>query len=186
MQLPGLTFPPIRCYVGKMPGQECYHCRQWIDDKDKKSHDCWTTTEEALTQNLSEDLLDAWQRIREAATELGEQRVYASNKSIMFARKHCYFFVRPQRYFLEVWLFLGRTVKHPLVRKSEPTSKTKRVHLVRVTHRDEVEIPLTDWIREAYEYTLAPKPLPVPKKKAPAKKAKLQKKKSSRRKKRAG
>lgn len=168
-----------------MPGHECYHCRQWIDDKDKKSHDCWTTTEEALTQNLSEDLQDAWWRLRETATDLGDQRVYASHKSIMFARKHCYFFVRPQKSFLEVCVFLGKTVKHPLIKKSQATSKTKVAHLIRVSHRDEVEGPLTDWIREAYEYTATPKPVPVSKKKAPAKRAKAKPAKVSRKKRRS-
>jgi hypothetical protein len=38
-----------------MPGRECYHCRQWIEGGEK--HDCWTTTEAALTRDLSEDLL---------------------------------------------------------------------------------------------------------------------------------
>jgi hypothetical protein len=43
-----------------MPGRECYHCRQWIEDGEP--HDCWTTTESALTADLSEDLREAWQR----------------------------------------------------------------------------------------------------------------------------
>lgn len=141
-----------------MAGRECYHCRQWIEEKDKKTHDCWTTTEEKLTENLSEELLDAWFRIREAATEFGDQRIYASHKSIMFARKHCYFFVRPQKARLELCFFLGRKVKDSRIRKAEPTSKLKTYHLVHVTHRDEVESPLTDWLREAYEYSESSKP----------------------------
>jgi len=61
-----------------MPGRECYHCHQWVEDKEK--HDCWTTTEKNLTSDLTEDLLDAWERLREAASEFGEQRIYASHK----------------------------------------------------------------------------------------------------------
>ena len=68
-----------------MPGHECYHCKQWVEEGE--AHDCWTTTERALTRDLSEDLRDAWERLREAASELGEQRIYASHNSIMFARK---------------------------------------------------------------------------------------------------
>src|SRR5918995_3259941 len=92
-------------------GHECYHCKQWVG-KDAE-HDCWTTTESALTQDLSEDLREAWERLRETAADFGEQRIYASHKSIMFARKSCYFFVRPKRSFLEVCFFLHRGVKHP-------------------------------------------------------------------------
>ena len=139
-----------------MAGHECYHCKQWVEAGE--AHDCWTTTETALTKDLSADLLEAWERVREAAVELGEQRIYASHNSIMFARKTCYFFVRPKRTALEVCVFLGRPVKSPLVRRVDQSSKTKFAHMLRVTHRDEVEAPITDWLREAYEFNAAPKP----------------------------
>ena len=42
-----------------MAGRECY---QWIEEGEK--HDCWTTTETALTQDLSGDLQDAWENKR--------------------------------------------------------------------------------------------------------------------------
>jgi hypothetical protein len=132
-----------------MKAHECYHCRQWVG-KDEP-HDCWTTTETALTRELSEDLREAWLRIRETALEFGEQRIYASHSSIMFSRAVCYFFVRPKTRYLEVCVFLGRTVIAPQVRKATPSSRTKVAHLVRVTHRDEVEPPLSEWLREAYE-----------------------------------
>lgn len=141
-----------------MAGRTCYHCKQEIPEGE--AHDCWTTTEAALTSELSEDLRDAWQRLRETAVELGDQRIYASHNSIMFARKACYCFVRPKRSFLEVCLFLGRTLKAPQVRKAMPSSKTKVAHLIRIRHRDEVEPPLTDWLREAYGLQDAP-PAPV-------------------------
>jgi len=130
-------------------GRECYHCREWVAEGEP--HDCWTTTEQALTRELPEDLVDAWERLRETAAEFGEQRIYASHKSIMFSRKTCYFFVRPKKKLLEIWFFLGRKVKATMVRKTVPSSKTKVAHLVYVTHRDQVEAPLTDWLREAFE-----------------------------------
>ena len=132
-----------------MAGRECFHCKQWIEEGEK--HDCWTTTEAALTRDLSDDLRDAWDRLRETAAEFGEQRIYASHSSIMFSRKACYFFVRPKRSFLEVIFFLGRTVRSSKVRKTVQSSRAKVGHIVRVTHRDEVEAPLTDWLREAYD-----------------------------------
>ena len=130
------------------PGRECYHCKQWIEPGE--AHDCWTTTEAALTEELSEDLQEAWQRLRDTAAALGEQRIYASHHSIMFARKSCYCFVRPKRSFLELCVFLGRAVNAPQVRRIERPSKAKFVHFIRVQHRDEIESPLTDWLHEAY------------------------------------
>jgi uncharacterized protein DUF5655 len=130
-------------------GRECYHCKQWIEEG--QQHDCWTTTEAALTRDLSEDLRDAWERLRETAVSLGDQRIYASHNSIMFSRRSCYFFVRPKRNFLEVCVFLGRALKAPQVRRVDRASKSKVVHVIQIRHRDEVEAPITDWLQEAYE-----------------------------------
>jgi hypothetical protein len=77
----------------------------------------------------------------------------------MFARKSCYCFVRPKRSYLEVCIFLGRPVNAPQVRQIVQSSRYKRAHLLRIRHRDEVEPPLTDWLREAYDYNVAPVPL---------------------------
>jgi hypothetical protein len=96
-------------------------------------------------------LLDAWERLRETAAEFGDQRIYASHHSIMFARKACYFFVRPKKKLLEVWFFLGRKLKAPLIKKTLQSSQLKTAHLVQVTHRDQVEPPLTDWLKEAFD-----------------------------------
>ncbi len=127
----------------------CYHCKEEIEEG--TPHDCWTTTEENLTRGLSEDLMDAWERLRETAAEFGDQRIYASHKSIMFSRKSCYFFVRPQKSFLEIWFFLGRRLKDSRVRSVVETSRVKVAHQLRIKHRDEVESPLTDWLKEAYD-----------------------------------
>ena len=130
-------------------GRQCYHCKQWIDEGE--AHDCWTTTEAALTRDLSDDLKDAWERLRETAVEFGEQRIYASHHSIMFSRKVCYFFVRPRVRFLELWVMLGRPLRGSQVRKVIAGSRTKFANMIRITHRDEVEAPITDWLHEAYQ-----------------------------------
>ena len=132
-----------------MAGRECHHCKEWIEQG--KAHDCWTTTEAALTENLSEDLRDAWERLRETAVAFGDQRIYASGTAIMFSRESCYFFVRPQRRFLQVCVFLGRAVRAPQVRRVERKSMLKLVNIIHIQHRDEVEPPITDWLQEAYD-----------------------------------
>src|SRR5207247_11182232 len=97
----------------------------------------------------SEDLQHAWERLRETAVSFGDQRIYASHKSIMFSRQSCYFFVRPKRKFLELCLFLGRELKAPQVRRLDRASKSKIVHFIQITHLDEVDSPVTDWRRSA-------------------------------------
>ncbi len=158
-----------------MAARECYHCKQLIEPGD--DHDCWTTTEAALTKDLSEDLRDAWERLRETAIEFGDQRIYASHHSIMFARKACYFFVRPKLKFLDVCIFLRRPLKSALVLRSDATSKTKYANMLRIQHRDQVEAPITEWLQEAYAFEDAPK--------AAAPGAKAPKKSSPRRKRRS-
>jgi hypothetical protein len=138
-----------RLYNGTMAGRTCHHCRQWVEDD--APHDCWTTTEAALTEELSDDLQEAYERLRETVVEFGDQRIYASHKSIMFSRTTCYFFVRPKKRALEIVFFLGRALRAPQVRRVVAASQQKRAHIVHVTHRDEVEPPITDWLREAYE-----------------------------------
>jgi hypothetical protein len=132
-----------------MGGRQCHHCKQWIEEGE--AHDCWTTTEAALTRELSDDLKDAWERLRETAVAFGEQRIYASGTAIMFSRRSCYFFVRPRRSFLEVCVFLGRAIRAPQVHRVERKTASKFVNIIRVRHRDEVEPPIADWLREAYD-----------------------------------
>ena len=132
-----------------MAGRVCYHCKAVVAEGEP--HDCWTTTEAALTRDLTPDLQDAWQRLRDAAVELGVQRVYASHNSIMFSRTVCHMFVRPKRSFLELTIFLGRPLHAPQIRRVRQSSRTKWTHVVQIRHRDEVEAPITDWMREAYE-----------------------------------
>jgi len=162
-----------------MKGHVCHHCKQWVDEGE--AHDCWTTTESALTRDLSEDLQDAYERLRETVVAFGEQRIYASHHSIMFARKSCYFFVRPRRAHLEVVFFLGRAVKAPRIKKVVEASKVKRAHIINIKHRDEVESPITDWLKEAYDYEPIKKAAVMttrtqPKRKAVKKKAKAKRK----------
>src|SRR5437660_9173214 len=132
-----------------MAGRVCHHCKQWIQEGE--THDCWTTTEAALTEDLSEDLRNAWERLRETAVAFGDQRIYASGTAIMFSRESCYFFVRPRRSFLQVCVFLGRAVRAPQVRRVERKSTSKLVNIIHIRHRDEVESPITDWLQEAYD-----------------------------------
>lgn len=67
----------------------------------------------------------------------------------MFARDTCYAFVRPKRSLLELCIFLGRTVAAPQIRRADRRSGTKVANTIRITHRDEVEAPITDWLQEA-------------------------------------
>ena len=59
--------------------------------------------------------------------------------------------MRPKKNFLEVSMFLGRAVKAPQMRRVNQSSKSKLVHVVHITHRDQVEPPITDWLQEAYQ-----------------------------------
>jgi len=74
------------------------------------------------------------------------------------------------------------------VRRVTPSSKTKFAHLIQITHRDQVESPITDWLREAYDYsdaltakgTTATAPKPTAKRAGPRKKKAPPKRKNTR------
>ncbi len=114
-------------------------------------HYDWNVTEAQLIDGLDEDLRDAWHKLRDFAAGLGTQRIYASALSIMFSKKVCYFFVRPRKTFLEVWIFLSRKIEG-LRSMHGPTRKVKYCNLFKVVHADQIEAPLTEWIREAFEF----------------------------------
>ena len=101
-----------------------------------------------MTGDLSEDLRDAWERLRETAADFGEQRIYASHKSIMFSRRSCYFFVRPKRSVLELCVFLGRAFKAPQMRRVDSSrSEDRPFHPDHASRRGRA--PITDWLHEA-------------------------------------
>lgn len=110
-----------------------------------------TYTESELIQTLDEDLQDAWSKLRAFAAELGPQRIYASALTIMFAKKVCFFFVRPKKKFIEVWIFLPRKIEG-LKAVEGSTKKPKYCNLFKLEHADQIEEPLTDWLREAFEF----------------------------------
>lgn len=117
--------------------------------------DHYNRSEEFLIQPLEEDLKDAWYKLREFGESLGEQRIYASGRAIMFSKKVCYFFVRPQKKYLEVVIFLPRKRAEADYKSIREVSKSKYAHTVRVIHSDQVEGELTDAIEEAYRITPA-------------------------------
>ena len=119
--------------------------------KKKYEHhpDHYNRSESFLTQELNEDLKDAWFKVREFGESLGEQRIYASGRAIMFSKKVCYFFVRPKKSYLEVVIFL-KTELSTEDFKIKPVSKTKFAHTYRLVHSDQVEGQLTEAITAAF------------------------------------
>ncbi len=116
--------------------------------------DHYNKSESFLINPLSEDLQEAWAKIREYGESLGPQRIYASGRAIMFSRKVCYFFVRPKKSYLETVIFLKRK-KAPTGFKVVESSKTKFSHTFKLVHSDQVEGALTEAIAEAYVETPA-------------------------------
>lgn len=82
--------------------------------------------------------------------ELGPQKVHASAKAVMFSRSVCYFFVRTQRSSLVLCVFLPEPTPHPAWKSIQAVSKRKHAHSILIQHEDQVEAPLTDWLRLAW------------------------------------
>ena len=43
-------------------------------------------------------------------------------------------------------------MKAPQVKRAMPSSKTKVANMIQIRHRDEVEAPIADWLKQAYDY----------------------------------
>ncbi len=104
-----------------------------------------------MTAILEDEPLEAWKKLKTFAESLGEQRIYCSKKSIMFARRVCYLFVRPKKKKIEICLFLDRKVTHSAFKEIKSYSKNRYSHVVEIYHEDSVEEPLTGWIQKAWE-----------------------------------
>ena len=70
---------------------------------------------------------------------------------MFYGGKRCYAFVRPKKSYLELTFFLERAIESELLKKVEAVSKVRWAHVVAVVHADQVEEPVTDWLREAFE-----------------------------------
>ena len=132
---------------------ECHHCKATVEAGEE--HDCWTTTEAALTQDLSEDLRDAWERMRETAAELRRAAdLRLAQVDHVLAQVLLLLRAAEEEASSRCASSSAAPCKAPQVRRVERKSKTKIVHIIHVTHRDEVEAPITDWLQEAYDFNI--------------------------------
>jgi hypothetical protein len=126
----------------------CYYCLQ--EYSESRGHDCVPLTERDLLATLDEDFREAFLTLRSRAEEFGEQKIYNNARAIMFSRRVCYMFVRLKKTYLELCFFLPREEKDLSIHSVKPVTKTKFVHTFKLIHSDQIEEPLTDWLREAY------------------------------------
>ncbi|HEX4925825.1 MAG TPA: DUF5655 domain-containing protein [Bdellovibrionales bacterium] len=127
----------------------CEYCLAPISEG--KPHDCVPMTEQELFADVAEDLRDAFKTLRAEASRFGEQRIYNNARAVMFSRRVCYMFVRPKKSYLELCFFLPRKELSGSIHRVAPVSKTKLAHTVKLVHSDQVEAPLTRWLKEAFD-----------------------------------
>ena len=109
-------------------------------------------SETELIRDLDEDLRDAWIKLRDYLKTLGEQRTYTSARAMMFARERCYAFVRPQKKYLQLNFFLDEVIDSPLLKRGNRVSESRAANVFRLMHADQIDEPLTQWLREAYAF----------------------------------
>lgn len=97
---------------------------------------------------LRGELRMAYRAVRALLRGLGPQRTYASNRSVMFARRHCFAFVRPRKSFLEICFFADRPIRGSGLKVTK-RSRRKHAHTCRVERADQVP-GLNAWLTEAY------------------------------------
>jgi hypothetical protein len=116
----------------------------------KSNPDVWKTTEAALLRDLDPVLIEAYEKLKGFSLQLGEQKVYASGKAVMFSKKTCFFFVRPRKTFLEVVVFLPTSKTRAGFKSARAVSKSKYAHTFKLVHADQVEGALTKSVADSY------------------------------------
>ena len=129
----------------------CHACLLKYDPE--RGHECVPVTEEELIAPLDDELREAFEVLRERGSAYGEQKIYNNARAVMFARRVCYMFVRPKKSYLELCFFLPRKLGERAIHRVQAVTKTKFSHTFKLTHADQLEEPLTDWLREAYEFS---------------------------------
>jgi hypothetical protein len=128
--------------------------RKVVGRKVKKSYESYhlpVRAESEQMRDMNEDLREAWLKLRAFARSLGEHKFHTSAKAMMFTCRLCYMFVRPKKAYLEVTFFSAEELKHPQIAKATRVSKSRVANIFRLVHADQVEEPLTSWIRDARE-----------------------------------
>lgn len=143
--------PRPRSRVKKKPRYfKCAQCRGYFPVSEKEEHICTPPTEWTVMGHLEGDLLDTWEKLREFAADLGEQRIYASTKAVMFSTRVCYCFVRPRSKDLQLFIMLPKRTKHERFKKIVKQNKKKWSHYMLLKHPDEISNPVTGWLEEAF------------------------------------
>lgn len=120
--------------------------------RDYENYHLPVRSEAEQMREMSDDLRDAWQKLRGFANSLGDYKFHTSAKAMMFTRRLCFMFARPKKSYLEVVFFLPEVLDHPHVRKGNRVSKTRAANNFRLVHADQVDAPFTDWVRAAFEF----------------------------------
>ena len=136
-----------RCQNGAMPGSRVLPL-QAVGRETARRTTAGRRPRAALTADLSEDLRDAWERLRETAAAFRRSAdLRVAQVDHVLAQVVLLLRVRPKRQLLEVCVFLGR-VRRPRSVVSIARRSQGRAYPARSDIRDEVETPITDWLRE--------------------------------------
>ena len=132
-----------------MAGRECYHCKQWVEEGEE--HDCWTTTEAALTQDLSGR---SAQRLGTAARD---RRLFWRSADLRLAQiDHVLAQILLLLRASEEELSRGLRVPRPRAEGSSGATRRSRIEVQgRSLHSDQAPRrgrgAVTEWLREAYQ-----------------------------------
>lgn len=146
------TSPTKKTQLKKKPTiYKCKQCLGWVSVLKRSEHFCIVPTEQTVISILKdEELKEAWFKLRAFAAALGDQRIYASAKAIMFSKSVCYMFARPKKTKIEVCFFLPKKLSHPDLKAIKVYSSTKFAHMFFIQHEDQVEGDVIDWIKLAW------------------------------------
>jgi Domain of unknown function (DUF5655) len=88
--------------------------------------------------------------MREALTGLEPVSVETTKSALMIKRARTFAELKPHREWIDVGFIVSRTIDDPRIDHTLDLTRTRIVHVVRVTGPDQVDDQLGQWLREAF------------------------------------
>jgi hypothetical protein len=113
-------------------------------------HTCSDRTIDDIFEGKPQPLLYAFDALLVGVIDWEPISVGAAKRAIVFTKYKAWLIVRPMSKELDIKFYYPEVIQHPLVRKTVPYRKDF-AHHIRISDPDEVNEPLLQLLRRAYE-----------------------------------
>ena len=131
-------------------GWRCPRCgRRFL--KRTREHSCEVSSVASHLDRASAEVKETVRALLDALVAVGPHAVVPVKTMIVLRAASNFGGLVIRRKTLDVGFFLGRTLAHPRIHKTERIAPKKYAHHTRLSAPVDVDAQLVEWLREAYE-----------------------------------